>query len=70
VLIVDGAVEHLDESLVGQVAPGGRVVSGLIEPALPAGVGPRDPRGVRPARVRRSGLCCVARFRTGRAFAF
>lgn len=31
VLIVDGCVETLSESLVGQVAPGGRVVTGLRE---------------------------------------
>jgi protein-L-isoaspartate(D-aspartate) O-methyltransferase len=31
VLVVDGGVEALPESLVGQVAAGGRVVTGLIE---------------------------------------
>jgi protein-L-isoaspartate(D-aspartate) O-methyltransferase len=31
VLVVDGCVEALSESLVGQIAPGGRVVSGLRE---------------------------------------
>lgn len=31
VLIVDGCVEALSESLVGQVAAGGRVVTGLLE---------------------------------------
>jgi protein-L-isoaspartate(D-aspartate) O-methyltransferase len=31
VLIVDGCVEALPESLVGQIAPGGRVVTGLRE---------------------------------------
>jgi protein-L-isoaspartate(D-aspartate) O-methyltransferase len=31
VLVVDGSVEALPESLVGQVAAGGRVVTGLIE---------------------------------------
>jgi protein-L-isoaspartate(D-aspartate) O-methyltransferase len=35
VLVVDGCVEVLPESLVGQVAPGGRVVSGLIERGVP-----------------------------------
>ena len=31
VLVVDGCVERLSESLVSQVAPGGRVVSGIVE---------------------------------------
>ena len=31
VLIVDGCVESLSESLVGQIAAGGRVVTGLLE---------------------------------------
>jgi len=31
VLVVDGCVEALSESLVGQIAPGGRVVTGLRE---------------------------------------
>lgn len=31
VLIVDGCVEQLPESLVSQVAPGGRVVTGIVE---------------------------------------
>ena len=31
VLIVDGAVEHLPDGLVGQVKTGGRVVTGLVE---------------------------------------
>ncbi|MBN8814556.1 MAG: protein-L-isoaspartate O-methyltransferase [Sphingomonas sp.] len=31
VLIVDGCVEQLPESLVAQVAPGGRVVAGIVE---------------------------------------
>jgi protein-L-isoaspartate(D-aspartate) O-methyltransferase len=30
-LIVDGAVEHLPEALVGQLRPGGRAVTGLID---------------------------------------
>ena len=35
VLVVDGGVEALPESLVGQVAAGGRVVTGLIERGVP-----------------------------------
>jgi protein-L-isoaspartate(D-aspartate) O-methyltransferase len=31
VLIVDGAIEHLPDALVGQVKTGGRVVTGLVE---------------------------------------
>lgn len=31
VLIVDGAVEELPAALAGQVAPGGRIVSGLVD---------------------------------------
>ena len=31
VLVVDGCVEQLPASLVGQVAPGGRVVTGIVE---------------------------------------
>jgi protein-L-isoaspartate(D-aspartate) O-methyltransferase len=31
VLIVDGAVEQLPEALVGQVKPGGRVLSGVVD---------------------------------------
>jgi len=31
VLIVDGAVEHLPDALVGQIRSGGRVVTGLVE---------------------------------------
>ena len=31
VLVVDGCVEQLPQTLVGQVAPGGRVVSGIVE---------------------------------------
>lgn len=31
VLIVDGCVEQLPDTLVGQVAPGGRIVTGLVE---------------------------------------
>ena len=31
VLVVDGCVEQLSESLVSQVAPGGRVVAGIVE---------------------------------------
>lgn len=31
VLIVDGAVEHLPDALVGQVRTGGRVVTGIVE---------------------------------------
>ncbi|MGN6271168.1 MAG: protein-L-isoaspartate O-methyltransferase family protein [Sphingomonas sp.] len=30
-LVVDGAVEHLPQTLVDQVAPGGRVVTGLVD---------------------------------------
>jgi len=35
VLMVDGCVEALPESLVGQVAAGGRVVTGLLERGVP-----------------------------------
>ena len=45
VLIVDGAIEHLDESLVGQVAPGGRVVTGLIERGITRLASGRTVRG-------------------------
>lgn len=31
VLVVDGAVEHLPDALVGQVKTGGRVVTGIVE---------------------------------------
>jgi len=31
VLLVDGAVEHLPQALVDQIAPGGRVVTGLLD---------------------------------------
>ena len=30
-LIVDGAVEHLPDTLVDQVATGGRVVTGIVD---------------------------------------
>jgi protein-L-isoaspartate(D-aspartate) O-methyltransferase len=50
-LVVDGAVEHLPETLIAQVKPGGRVVSGIIDRGvtrLAAGRRTEGGFGVRP----------------------
>jgi len=71
VLIVDGAVEHLDDIAVGQVAPGGRVVSGLIERGVTRLASGRAIRGAFGLRAF-ADLDCVALpgFARPRGFAF
>lgn len=71
VLIVDGAVEHLDESLVSQVAPGGRVVSGLIERGVTRLASGRTVRGAFGLRAFADLDCVVLPgFARPRGFAF
>jgi len=71
VLVIDGAVESLDESLVGQVKPGGRVVTGLIERGVARLASGRTVRGAFGLRAF-ADIDCVALpgFARPRGFAF
>ena len=71
VLIVDGCVEALPESLVGQVAPGGRVVTGLRERGVSRLASGRTIKGAFGLRAFADVDCVeLPGFSTPRGFAF
>ena len=71
VMVVDGAIEHPGESLMGQIVPGGRVVTGLIERGVTRLASGRTVRGGFGLRAF-ADLDCVALpgFARPRGFAF
>ena len=71
VLIVDGCVEALPESLVSQVAPGGRIVAGIVERGVSRLASGRAIQGAFGLRAF-ADIDCVALpgFATPRGFAF